>query len=63
MWETVYIHTHAQTWKYIRFNTFPSAENTNDLSYRHLVLAEVRSGTAVPRKSQNVGSVAEEANV
>jgi hypothetical protein len=58
----VFIHTHAQTWKYLGSSTFPSAENKKDLSYRHLLLAEVGSGTAVPRKSQNVGSVAEEAN-
>jgi hypothetical protein len=47
----------------MRFNTFPSAENKNGLSYRHLLLAEVRIGAAVSQKSQNVGSVAEEANV
>lgn len=59
----VYVHTHAQTWKYLRFSTFPSAENKKDISYRHLLSAEVGSGTAVPPKSQNVGSVAEEASV
>jgi hypothetical protein len=46
-----------------RPSVFPWPENRKEFSFRHLLLAEVRSGTDVPRKSQNVIYVAEEASV